>query len=114
MLPRRIAKAPKRSSRWRSQAHCSFVRGHECVVPGCHDRPIEVAHVRIGSGAGMGQKPDDFLTVSLCRGHHAEQHAIGEASFALRHRVDLAQLADAFAAASPRASEIRAEKAART
>ena len=113
MLPRRIPKAPKRTSRWRSQAHCSFVRSHECVVPGCHDRPIEVAHVRIGSGAGMGQRPDDFNVVSLCRAHHLEQHSIGETSFAAKHRIDLSALADEFSARSPRATEIRAEKAAR-
>jgi hypothetical protein len=81
MLPPRIPKKPKRASRWRSQAHCSFVRSHYCIVPGCDRRPIEVAHVRLDSGAGIGQKPDDWRAVSLCRDHHAEQHRIGELTF---------------------------------
>jgi hypothetical protein len=80
-LPQRIPKPKKRASRWRSQAHCNFVRSHGCCVPQCGDLPIEVAHVRMGSGAGTGQKPDDWRTVSLCRHHHAEQHRIGEETF---------------------------------
>jgi hypothetical protein len=69
---------------------------------------IEVAHVRIGSGAGMGQKPDDWRTVSLCREHHAEQHKIGEETFWLR-RLRLSQvepLIAAFIKASPKRAEI--------
>jgi hypothetical protein len=81
MLPARIPKPKKRASRWRSQAHCSFVRSHECCVVGCSGRPIEVAHVRINSGAGVGQKPDDWRTVSLCGFHHTMQHQVGEPRF---------------------------------
>lgn len=80
-LPRRIPKKAKRSERWRSQAHCTFVRNHECCVPGCSARPIEVAHVRRGSDGGTGRKPSDM------RG-----------------------LADTFAIASPRAMQIREAK----
>lgn len=105
-LPRRIPKKPKRASRWRSIAHCNDVRGHHCCVPGCEERPIEVAHVRRGSGAGVGQKPDDWNTLSLCRWHHAEQHNIGEASFEAKHGIDLRELADLFAKESPKAREI--------
>jgi hypothetical protein len=112
-LPRRIPKPQKRASRWRSRAHCDFVRSHECIVPGCGGRPIEVAHVRIGSGAGVGQKPDDWNTVSLCRDCHAEQHRIGEISFEQEHNVNLRDSAAEFAAASPRAAQIRATKAER-
>lgn len=110
MLPRRIPKAKKRSDRWRSQAHCAFVRSHECCVPGCDGRPIEVAHVRTGSDAGMGRKPSDWFTVSLCRDHHSEQHRIGEGSFAKAHGIDLHAQAAEFAAQSPKAADIRMEK----
>lgn len=109
-LPRRIPKEKNRSERWRSPAHCNFVRQHECCVPGCTNRPIEVAHVRNGSDAGMGRKPSDFYTISLCGGldgHHAEQHRIGEDSFAKKYRIDLHALAAEFAAESPKAAEIR-------
>lgn len=111
MLPRRIPKPKRRSERWRSQAHCNFVRQHECCVPGCVERPIEVAHVRRGSDGGMGKKPSDWNTLSLCRDHHAEQHRLGEQSFEKRHGIDMRRLADMFATVSPRAMQIREAKA---
>lgn len=104
MLPRRIPKPAKRSSRWRSAAHCNFVRGHECSMCGSASG-IEVAHVRLGSGAGMGQKPDDHRTVSLCRDCHRQQHEQGEVTFWQGR--DVQALIDAFCRASPRAREIK-------
>lgn len=109
-LPPRIQKKRTRSERWRSQAHCTFVRSHHCVVPGCQSGPIEVAHVRSGSDAGMGRKPSDWFTVSLCRDHHAEQHRVGEGPFERSHGIDLHALAAEFAKASPKAAEIRIEQ----
>lgn len=106
MLPRRIPKAPKRASRWRSQAHCNFVRSHECSVPGCGGRPIEVAHVRLGSGAGIAQRPDDWRAVSLCRQHHAEQHRLGELTFWITAGLDVEKLISEFIKASPKCREI--------
>ena len=116
MLPKRIPKAPKRESRWRSLAHCNFVRSHACSVCGSMTA-IEVAHVRIGSGAGMGQKPDDWNTVSLCGGAggcHQRQHHVGERTFWAEAGIDPIALAEAFAKASPKAAEIRAKKAERS
>lgn len=113
MLPARIPKKRNRSNRWRSTAHCDFVRSHECIVAGCHRRPIEVAHVRIGSDASMGRKPSDYYTVSMCggpEGHHAESHRIGERSFEKRYGLDLHKLAAEFASASPKAPDIRRER----
>jgi len=105
MLPRRIPKPAKRSSRWRSAAHCNFVRSHACSWNGCEQMPIEVAHVRLGSGAGISQKPDDWRTVSLCRFHHAQQHSVGERTF--WDGFDIEALIEAFCKASPKAREIR-------
>lgn len=107
-LPPRIPRKPKRASRWRSQAHCNFVRSHACSIPDCAGRPIEVAHVRNGSGAGMGQKPDDWNTVSLCAEHHRRQHNIGEGYF--WRGIDVSALIAAFCKASPKAREIEAAK----
>ena len=104
MLPPRIPKKAKRASRWRSQAHCNFVRSHACCVPGCDGRPIQVAHVRMGSGAGMGQKPDDWRTVSLCAEHHRRQHNIGEPYF--WRGIDVEALIEAFIKDSPRRTQI--------
>lgn len=108
MLPRRIPKAPKRASRWRSQAHCNFVRSHACSACGSMVA-IEVAHVRLGSGAGVGQKPDDWRTVSLCGGLygcHSQQHRVGEETFWYSAGKDPQALIDEFCAASPKRWEI--------
>lgn len=84
----------------------NFVRSHACCA--CQTTAaIEVAHVRIGSGAGMGQKPDDWNTISLCRECHAMQHRVGEIAFEAFHGFSMAEMAYAFAKASPKAAEIR-------
>jgi len=106
MLPARIPKKPKRATRWRSQAHCSFVRSFACSVCGS-TAAIEVAHVRKGSNTGISQKPDDWRTVSLCgtpTGCHARQHRVGEATF-WKGR-DVEALIAEFIKASPRRREI--------
>lgn len=115
MLPARLPKKQKRATRWRSQAHCNSVRGFSCSVQGCDGRPIEVAHVRNGSGAGVGQKPDDWRAVSLCRFHHGEQHRIGETTFwrKIAWR-DPEQLIAEFIAASPKRLEIERVRKERT
>jgi hypothetical protein len=105
MLPARVPKKPKRATRWRSQAHCNFVRSHGCCACGSTSG-IEVAHVRNGSGAGVGQKPDDWRTVSLCRDCHALQHSIGEPRFWRGERVDPEALIAEFIKASPKRHEI--------
>jgi hypothetical protein len=108
-LPQRIPKPKKRASRWRSQAHCNFVRSHACSKCGSTVN-IEVAHVRLGSGAGIGQKPDDWRTVSLCGrkaealGCHELQHMKGEATF--WRGTDVERLIAEFIKASPKRHEI--------
>lgn len=104
MLPKRIPKESKRASRWRSPAHCNFVRSFECSWNGCQQRPIEAAHVRIGSGAGLGTKPDDWRVVSLCQFHHAQQHRVGERTF--WKDFDIEALIEEFISASPKRQEI--------
>jgi len=68
---------------------------------------IEAAHVRLGSGAGMGEKPSDWRAVSLCggpEGCHARQHRTGEHSF--WEGRDVEALIEAFIKASPKRQEI--------
>ena len=108
-LPARIPKPAKRASRWKSQTHLKFVRGFACSRCGSTAN-IEAAHVRIGSGAGIGQKPDDWRAVSLCgpngdnAGCHATQHYLGEKTF-WKGR-DVEALIRAFIQASPKRREI--------
>jgi hypothetical protein len=52
----------------------------------------------------MGQKPDDWRTVSLCKLCHQRQHNIGEPTF-WRGR-DVEGLVSAFIEASPRRQQI--------
>lgn len=111
MLPARIPKKPKRASRWRSTAHKDFVRGHACSNCGS-TAGIQAAHVRMNSGAGIGQKPDDWRTVSLCGPcHNGDQHTkLGEPAFwAAYHKrsgQDVEALIAEFIKASPKRHEI--------
>jgi hypothetical protein len=93
-----IMRAPRRAY----PAHRKFVRGHDCVVEGCPDGPIEFAHVRLGAkDNGKGIKPHDCYGVSLCHAHHAESHSHGEATFQRKYAIDLIAVALEFAAKSP-------------
>lgn len=115
-LPPAIPKKAKRSQRWRSPAHLAFVRSRACSNCGSMVN-VEAAHVRLGSGSGMGTKPDDYRAVSLCgnqgdrEGCHAMQHRIGEATF-WKGR-DVEALIAAFCNASPKRREIEQAKRAR-
>ena len=66
-LPQRIRpdKAPK--VKRRCPSHTKWVGEFACCVPGCAGRPIEVAHVRVGTNGGTSVKPTDDWTISLCR-----------------------------------------------
>ena len=107
MFPRKLPKAQKRSSRWRSQAHCNHVRSHACSMCGS-TTAIEVAHVRIGSGAGMGQRPHDWATCSLCKECHARQHSVGERTFWQGR--DVEAILEFFVRTSPKKGEIEAKR----
>lgn len=122
-LPRRIPKETNRSARWRSTAHCTWIRGFACCNCGSTTNVI-VAHVRIGSNTALGAKPDDWRTTPLCDGPwsnatggpgcHDRQHSIGERTFwsdyASAKGQTVEQLLAELAAASPRANEIRQAK----
>jgi hypothetical protein len=119
MLPPRIPKKAKRASRWRSICHTDFIREFACAMCGSTG-PREAAHVRFGSGAGMGQKPDDWRCVPLCAGPNANianelgchnvQHVIGEPEFwkqyEAKHGQTVDQLLAALIHASPRRAQI--------
>jgi hypothetical protein len=105
-LPPRIkTKSDKADIGRRSPAHRAWVRGFACSVPGCQLRPIECAHVRRAFNSGMGTKPSDAFTVSLCRDHHMESH-MGEQTFEAKHGLDLLSLAEKFYRASPHRSKL--------
>ena len=107
MLPQRIrtTKGEGKVKR-RFPAHCNFVRNHACCACGSK-AAIEVAHVRTGTDGGMGKKPGDWWTISLCHECHSRQHQVGEASFENETGIDMKELATEFAAKSPKAREMR-------
>lgn len=113
VLPPKLPKKPKRSSRWRSSAHRKFVREHACCNCG-GTAALEFAHLRMESGAGMGEKPDDWLGTVLCHDCHNDQHTTGEPTFWERysrnHNQTVWDLIEAFCKASPKANEIRQAK----
>jgi hypothetical protein len=100
-FPPRIKHTRHTTSLRTCPAHRAWVRGHRCSVPGCHNLPVECAHVREGADGGTGLKPSDRWVISLCSRHHREQHHIGESAFARKHRIDLQELAQEFARRSP-------------
>lgn len=66
----------------RDQAYLDSYRYAACIVCGRQGQDDVVgAHLRWGSGAGIGRKPGDDLTLPLCARCHQEQHAIGEEQF---------------------------------
>jgi len=101
MLPPRISrKSDKAEKGRRSPAHRAWVRGHACSACGT-ETAIECAHVREGTDGGMGIKPSDRWTVSLCRDCHATQHRIGEGPFERANGINLKALASEFFRKSP-------------
>ncbi len=95
------------AGRVRSPAHLKWIRTHHCCVPGCKNVPIEAAHVRTGTDGGMGMKPSDSWSISLCAPHHHQQHNIGEADFERVYGIDMKALAAEFTSKSPHRSKFR-------
>jgi len=100
-FPSLLPPQPSKKTSRTCAAHRNWVRRHRCSVPGCRNLPIECAHVRTGTDGGLGLKPSDKWTISLCQLHHLEQHEIGEAAFELRYDLNLIELASEFASRSP-------------
>jgi len=61
----------------RMPKYLKYIRTLPCVV--CKTTyDIQAAHVRYIAPCGIGIKPPDSATVSLCQPCHAEQHSRGE------------------------------------
>ena len=100
-FPRLLQKAKRKIDTRSCPGHRAWVRRHGCSVPGCQRTPIECAHVRSGTDGGVGLKPSDKWTISLCVFHHGEQHRIGEKAFERTYSLNLTALAEEFARRSP-------------
>jgi hypothetical protein len=100
-FPSLLPPGPRKKAARSCAAHRAWVRRHRCSVSGCQKLPIECAHVRTGTDGGLGLKPSDKWTISLCEFHHLEQHAIGESLFEAKYDLNLLELAKEFARRSP-------------
>ena len=108
-LPPRISrKSDKADKGKRSPAHRAWVRGHACCACGS-TTAIECAHVRTNTDGGMGLKPSDKWTISLCKECHAEQHRIGEDAFEVKHTISMKFFAQQFFFKSPHRSKLDAQ-----
>ena len=106
MLPPRIQRdSGRKDAGKRSPAHRKWVRGHACSACGS-TAGVECAHVREGTDGGMGMKPSDRWTISLCLDCHATQHQIGEGPFERITGINMKALAEAFVKASPHRSKL--------
>lgn len=111
-LPPRIKrKSDKADKGKRSPAHRKWVRDHACSACGS-TTAIECAHVRSGTGGGMGFKPSDRYCISLCKSCHSDQHRMGEATFQALWDIDMLELAEAFFKASPHRHKLEANDGA--
>ncbi len=64
----------------RDEAHRKFIATLPCLVSRVHGR-TQCAHIRSGTGGGMGIKPSDEFCVPLSVEEHAKQHRIGESKY---------------------------------
>lgn len=115
ILPPRLREKRKAERRWRSPAHCDWIRGFACCSCGSTTN-IAAAHVRLGSHTALGRKPDDWRTVPLCDGPnsnadgqlgcHNRQHITGERTFWNSVERDPEELIAALIKASPKRADI--------
>ena len=96
-----IERGPER----RFPTHLQWIRTRACSVPGCENRQIEAAHVRLGLPAGeqggTGMKPSDIWTIPLCARCHFAQHTMGEETFARKNGINMVEIALACQKQSP-------------
>lgn len=98
----------------RSPAHLQWIRGTlACLAASVDGDRCEgknhAHHVRLGAGAGIGQKPGDDRAIPLCAFHHGELHTIGQRTFAERYRVDFEKAISEARVASPHLRKIAME-----
>ena len=79
-IPRTIIRARRKPDPRRAVAHLAFIRQLPCLSCGAPG-PSQAAHVRSSGDGGIGMKPGDRYTVSLCAACHHQQHQMGETAF---------------------------------
>lgn len=75
---------------YRSPRYMEFIRSLPCVVTGMENGYTDIVahHVRMGAGAGVGQKPSDYWCLPLDAKEHTKLHQVGEARYWQGHGVN--------------------------
>jgi len=64
---------------YRSKKYLEWIRQRNCLIKGWGSSIAH--HVRMGAGAGMGQKPSDYWTLPLSTDEHHKLHHMGEKAY---------------------------------
>ncbi len=74
----KVSKGPARDEK-----HLARVRASPCLACATSwgDFPNEAHHIRCIGPRTMGKRVSDYLTVPLCKRHHAKLHTMNEADF---------------------------------
>lgn len=75
---------------FRNRKYLEFIRKQPCILTGRDFTETDVVahHIRLGAGAGVGQKPSDYRTIPLTAEKHVELHNTGEKMWFLCHNID--------------------------
>ena len=79
LIPKRLGKSAVSKGPARDKEHLAFIRSLSCCV--CHRSGSQAHHVRSIGPRTMGKRVSDYLTISLCRQHHATLHSMNEGDF---------------------------------
>ena len=96
---------------WEAKHTSAFANRDEVLeryMPQLQHNMAVTGAVRIGTDGGIALKPSDRWIISLCAGHHREQHQLGERRFQTTYRLDLIELAKEFARKSPHFAKLAA------
>jgi len=64
----------------RDEKHRRFIASLPCLISKVHGQ-TQCAHIRSGTGAGIGLRPSDEFCVPLSVMEHLQQHRIGESKY---------------------------------
>ena len=101
-IPRTIPGPAAEPDERKHPKHLEWIKKQRCLLHGgeCGGQVVP-HHVRNGTGAGTGLKPDDRWTVPLCFWHHDRLHREGWRTFERVYNVNLRSEALRLAERSP-------------
>jgi len=71
----------------RNPKYLKWIRSRNCAVT-YSQQDVVAHHLRSIGDAGIGQKPSDYLTMSLTQEKHQKLHNMGEKAFLYENEID--------------------------